>query len=566
MTFDPEELKRLEKEKARWEQQTLGSHLERAPERSDPFTTVSGKPIRRLYTPLDVPNLDYPEDLGFPGEYPFTRGVQPTMYRGRFWTMRQYSGFGSAEETNRRYRYLLEQGQMGLSVAFHLPTLMGYDSDHPMAAGEVGKCGAAIDSLQDMEVLFRGLPLDKVTTSMTITSTAAVAWAMYIAVCEQMGIAYDRIGGTLQNDILKEYIAQKEYIFPLKPSLRLVTDTIVFGSRHFPKWNTISISGYHIREAGATALQELAFTIADGITYVEEGIRAGLDVDEFAPRLSFFWDIHNDLFEEIAKFRAARRLWARLMRERFKAKHPRSWMLRTHSQTAGVSLTAQQPYVNVARVALQALAGVLGGTQSLHTNSMDEAYALPTQEAVTIALRTQQVIAHETGVTNTVDPLAGSYFVEALTNEMEEGALEYLRRIQELGGMVRAIELGFPQQEIANSAYAYQRAVEREEKVIVGVNRFVDETEQRPIPILVIDEALQQRQVERLALLRKGRDKDRWNRAMDGLRAAALGNDPWGKDLLMPRILEAVKAYATVGEIIGLLREAWGEYTELNII
>ena len=417
-----------------------------------------------------------------------------------------------------------------------------------------------------MEVLFRGLPLDKVTTSMTITSTAAVAWAMYIAVCEQMGVAYDEVGGTLQNDILKEYIAQKEYIFPLKPSLRLVTDTIVFGSRHFPRWNTISISGYHIREAGATALQELAFTIADGITYVEDAIRAGLDVDDFAPRLSFFWDIHNDLFEEIAKFRAGRRLWARLMRERFKAKNPRSWMLRTHAQTAGVSLTAQQPYVNIARVALQALAGVLGGTQSLHTNSMDEAYALPTQEAVTIALRTQQVIAHETGVTNTIDPLAGSYFIERLTDEMEEGARDYLRRIDELGGMVRAIELGFPQQEIANSAYTYQRAVERGEKVIVGVNRFVDENEQRPIPILCIDEALQRRQVERLAALRKSRDKDRWNRAMDDLRVAGVGKDPWGKDLLMPKILEAVKAYATVGEVIGVLREAWGEYTEPNII
>ncbi len=566
MTFDPQELKRLGQERARWEQQTLGRHLDRAPERSDPFTTVSGKPIRRLYTPMDAADLDYLRDLGFPGEYPFTRGVQPTMYRGRFWTMRQYSGFGSAEETNRRYRYLLEQGQMGLSVAFHLPTLMGYDSDHPMAAGEVGKCGAAIDSLLDMEVLFRGLPLDKVTTSMTITSTAAVAWAMYIAVCEQLGVRYDQIGGTLQNDILKEYIAQKEYIFPLKPSLRLVTDTIVFGSRHFPKWNTISISGYHIREAGATALQELAFTIADGVTYVEEGIRAGLSVDDFAPRLSFFWDIHNDLFEEIAKFRAARRLWARLLRERFHARDPRSWMLRTHSQTAGVSLTAQQPYVNIARVALQALAGVLGGTQSLHTNSMDEAYALPTQEAVTIALRTQQVIAHETGVTNSIDPLAGSYFIEALTDEMEEGALDYLGRIDDLGGMVRAVELGFPQQEIANSAYAYQRAVERGEKVIVGVNRFADEQEQRPIPILCIDQALHQRQVEQLNRLRKGREKDRWNRAMDALRAAALGKDPWGTDLLMPRILEAVKAYATVGEIIGVLREVWGEYTEPNII
>ena len=566
MTIDPEELKQLKREESRWERETLGGHLEKSPERSDPFTTVSGQPIRRLYTPLDVADLDVVRDLGFPGEYPFTRGVQPTMYRGRFWTMRQYSGFGSPEETNRRYKYLLQQGQMGLSIAFHLPTLMGYDSDHPMAAGEVGKCGAAVDSLQDMEILLEGLPLDKVTTSMTITSTAAVAWAMYIAVCEKMGIPYDRIGGTLQNDVLKEYIAQKEYIFPLQPSLRLVTDTIVFGTRHLPRWNTISISGYHIREAGATALQELAFTLADGITYVDGAIRAGLDVDDFAPRLSFFWDLHNDLFEEIAKLRAARRLWARLMRERFQAKNPRSWMLRTHAQTAGVSLTAQQPHVNIARVALQALAGILGGTQSLHTNSMDEAYALPTEEAVTIALRTQQVIAHETGVTNTIDPLAGSYFVESLTNEMEEGALEYLRRIDELGGMVRAIEAGFPQQEIANSAYAYQRAVERKEKVIVGVNQFVDEREERPIPILTIDEALQTRQVERVMQVRKNRDKDRWSRALDDLRTAAVGNDPWGRDLLMPKILNAVKAYATVGEIIGVLRETWGEYTEPNII
>lgn len=566
MTVDPEEMEKLKGEKARWERETLGDHLAKSPERTDPFTTVSGQPIRRLYTPLDVPDLDVTRDLGFPGEYPFTRGVQPTMYRGRFWTMRQYSGFGSAEETNRRFKYLLEQGQMGLSIAFHLPTLMGYDSDDPMSTGEVGKCGAAVDSLQDMEILLEGLPLDRITTSMTITSTAAVAWAMYIAVCEQMGIPYDRIGGTLQNDVLKEYIAQKEFIFPLKPSMRLVTDTIVFGTRHLPRWNTISISGYHIREAGATALQELAFTIADGITYVEEAVKAGLDVDDFAPRLSFFWDLHNDLFEEIAKLRAARRLWARLMRERFQAKNPRSWMLRTHAQTAGVSLTAQQPHLNIARVALQALAGVLGGTQSLHTNSMDEAYALPTEEAVTVALRTQQLIANETGATNTVDPLAGSYFVEALTNEMEEGARDYLRRIDQLGGMVQAIEQGFPQQEIANSAYAYQKAVEQGEKVIVGVNRFTDEREKRPIPILTIDEALRERQVDRLTQLRKSRDKDRWSRALDDLRSAALGDDPWGRDLLMPRILSAVKAYATVGEIMGVLRQTWGEYTETNVI
>ncbi len=563
---DASELKRLERERARWEEQTLGPVLKDSPERSMPFTTVSGKPIERLYTPLDVPQIDYARDLGFPGEYPFTRGVYPTMYRGRFWTMRMYSGYGSAEETNKRYKFLLGQGQTGLSVAFHLPTLMGYDSDHPMAAGEVGKAGAAIDSVEDMAVLLDGLPLGDVTTSMTITSTAAVAWAMYIAVCERMGIPYERIGGTTQNDILKEYIAQKEFIFPIRPSLRLVTDTIVFGSRHLPRWNTISISGYHIREAGATALQELAFTIADGVTYVEEAIKAGLDVDDFAPRLSFFWDLHSDLFEEIAKLRAARRLWARLMRERFQARNPRSWMLRTHSQTAGVSLTAQQPYVNIARVALQALAGVLGGAQSMHTNSMDEALALPTQEAALIALRTQQVIAYESGATNTVDPLAGSYFVERLTNEMEEGAVEYLRRIDAMGGMVRAIEAGFPQQEIADSAYQYQRAVERGEKVIVGVNLFEDPEEKRPIPILVIDEELRDRQVARLERLRKTRDKDRWQETMDALRAAALGVDPWGRDLLMPKILDAVRARATVGEIVGALREAWGEYTEPSII
>jgi methylmalonyl-CoA mutase N-terminal domain/subunit len=566
MGEEPQNPGGLREAQARWERESLIEHLAHSPERAERFTTISGKPIRRLYTPLDVQGLEYVRDLGFPGEFPFTRGVQPTMYRGRLWTMRQYSGYGSAEETNRRYKYLLRQGQMGLSVAFHLPTLLGYDSDHPMSAGEVGKCGAAIDSLEDMRILFDGLPLNRVTTSMTISSTAAVAWAMYIAVCEEMGVPYGQIGGTAQNDILKEYIAEKEYIFPLRPSLRLVTDTIVFGTRHLPRWNTISISGYHMREAGATAAQELAFTIADGLTYVEEGIRAGLAVDEFAPRLSFFWDLHSDFFEEIAKLRAARRLWARFMRERFGAKNPRAWMLRAHAQTAGVSLTAQQPHVNIARVALQALAGVLGGTQSLHTNSMDEAYALPTEEAVTVALRTQQVIAHETGVANTVDPLAGSYFVEALTNEMEEEALAYLRRIDDLGGMLHAIELGFPQQEIANAAYAYQRAVERGAKVVVGVNRFQDPEERRSIPILTIDETLRDRQVARLQALRERRDKDRWNHALDALRQAAAGKNWWGEDLLMPRILEAVKAYATVGEIVGVLREVWGEYVEPNVI
>ncbi|MBI3007450.1 MAG: methylmalonyl-CoA mutase, partial [candidate division NC10 bacterium] len=410
---------RLRAAAARWEEETLKPLLEKAPERANEFSTVSHKPVERLYTPLDLPPGRYLEDLGFPGEYPFTRGIHPTMYRGKLWTMRQYSGFGSAAETNQRYKYLLSQGQTGLSVAFDLPTLMGYDSDHPMAAGEVGKCGVAIDSLEEMAALFDGIALGEITTSMTITSTAAVTWAMYIAVCEGQGVPYDQIGGTLQNDVLKEFIAQKEFIFPLKPSVRLVTDTVVFGTRFLPRWNTISISGYHIREAGATAVQELAFTLADGVAYVEDAVRAGLEVDAFAPRLSFFFDLHNDFFEEVAKLRAARRLWARIMRERFKAKHPRSWMLRTHAQTAGVSLTAQQPHNNIARVAIQALAGVLGGTQSLHTNGMDEAYALPTQEAVTIALRTQQIIAHESGVTHTVDPLAGSYYVERLTTEME---------------------------------------------------------------------------------------------------------------------------------------------------
>jgi len=561
-----EHLKRLQAERERWERETLRPFMEGVPERDIPFTTLSGKPIERLYTPPDGPQDAYERNIGFPGEYPFTRGVYPTMYRGRHWTMRMYSGFGSPEEANRRYKFLLGQGQTGLSVAFHLPTLMGYDSDHPMAAGEVGKAGSSIDSVEDMMVLMDGLPLGDVTTSMTITSTAAVAWAMYIAVCEQMGIPHERIGGTLQNDILKEYIAQKEFIFPIRPSMRLVTDTIVFGSRHLPRWNTISISGYHIREAGATALQEMAFTLADGVTYVEEAIRAGLDVDDFAPRLSFFFDLHNDLFEEIAKIRAARRLWARIMREQFKAQNPRSWMLRTHSQTAGVSLTAQQPYVNIARVALQALAGALAGVQSMHTNSMDEALALPTQEAALVALRTQQVIAHESGVTNTIDPLGGSYFVEKLTDEMEEGAVEYLRRIGDMGGMVCAIERGFPQQEIADSAYQYQRAVERGEKAIVGVNMFADPDEARPIPILIIDEELRDRQVARLERLRKTRDKDRWQETMDALRAAAMGRDPWGKDLLMPKLLDAVKARATVGEIVGVLRETWGEHTEPSII
>jgi methylmalonyl-CoA mutase N-terminal domain/subunit len=487
------------------------------------------------------------------------------MYRGKLWTMRMFAGYGTAVETNRRFKYLLEQGQMGLSTAFDLPTLMGYDSDHPAAAGEVGKCGVAIDSLADMETLFEGIPLGEVTTSMTISSPAAVLWAMYIAVCEKQGVPYHQIGGTIQNDILKEYIAQKEYIYPIEPSVRLVTDTILFGAQHLPRWNTVSISGYHIREAGATALQELAFTLADGIVYVEEAIKAGLEVDAFAPRLSFFFDCHNDLFEEVAKFRAARRLWARIMRERFGAKDPRSWLLRTHAQTAGCSLTAQQPRNNIIRVAIQALAAVLGGTQSLHTNAMDEALALPTEEAATIALRTQQIIAHESGVTNTVDPVAGSYYVETLTNQMEEGAWEYFRRIDDLGGMIRAIEKGFPQREIADAAYAYQQAIERGEKIIVGVNRFTVD-EEASIPTLTIDREAEARQIERLQALRRSRDKNAVMRSLETLRQAAAGNDPWGKDLLMPRILDAVRTYATLGEIMDVFREVWGEYKEPSII
>lgn len=559
------DLKRIEQEKARWEAETLKPTLAHTPERAERFTTVSMTPVERLYTPADLLEWDYLQELGFPGEYPYTRGVQPTMYRGKLWTMRMFAGYGTAVETNRRFKYLLEQGQMGLSTAFDLPTLMGYDSDHPSSAGEVGKCGVAIDSLADMETLFEGIPLGEVTTSMTISSPASVLWAMYIAVCEKQGVPYHQIGGTIQNDILKEYIAQKEYIYPIEPSVRLVTDTILFGAQQLPRWNTVSISGYHIREAGATALQELAFTLADGMVYVEESIKAGLEVDAFAPRLSFFFDCHNDLFEEVAKFRAARRLWARIMRERFGAKDPRSWLLRTHAQTAGCTLTAQQPRNNIIRVAIQALAAVLGGTQSLHTNAMDEALALPTEEAATIALRTQQIIAHESGVTNTVDPVAGSYYVEKLTNQMEEGAWEYFRRIEELGGMIRAIEKGFPQREIADAAYAYQQAIERGEKIIVGVNRFTAD-EEAPIPILTIDREAEARQIERLQALRRVRDKGAVMRSLETLRQAAAGNDPWGKDLLMPMILDAVRAYATLGEIMDVFREAWGEYKEPSII
>ena len=519
------------------------------------FTTVSGREIKELYTPADLPHFDFFRDLNFPGEYPFTRGIHPTMHRGRHWTMRQFSGFGTAEDTNKRYKYLLAHGQTGLSVAFHLPTLMGIDSDHPLAKGEVGKCGVAIDSLADMEVLFSGLPLDKITTSMTINAPAAILWAMYIAVAEKQGVSPKVISGTIQNDILKEYIAQKTFVFPPRPSMKLIVDTFEYGAKEVPRWNTISISGYHIREAGATAVQELAFTLRDGIEYVIWGLERGLEIDEFAPRLSYFFNSHNDFFEEIAKFRAARKIWAEVMRDRFGARHPRSWWLRFHTQTSGVSLVAQQPYNNVVRVAVQALAAVLGGTQSLHTNSLDETFALPSEDAVTIALRTQQILAHESGVANTIDPLGGSYFIEALTKEMEAEAKSYIRKIDDMGGMVRAIELGFPQREIADSAYWYQKAVDAKEKIIVGVNAF--EMEHEPIQLLEIDVAAARQHLARLRSVKKSRELAAVKRTLSELKKAARD------DLnLMPYLLKCVKTYATLGEIMDALKDVYGEYEE----
>lgn len=519
------------------------------------FTTVSGRSIKELYTAADLPGFDYFRDLNFPGEYPYTRGIHPTMYRGRLWTMRQFSGFGTAEDTNRRYKYLLSHGQTGLSVAFHLPTLMGVDSDHPLAKGEIGRCGVAVDSLADMEILFKGIPLDKITTSMTINAPAAVLWAMYIAVAEKQGLSPHLISGTIQNDILKEYIAQKTWVFPPRPSMKLIVDTFEYGAKEVPRWNTISISGYHIREAGSTAVQELAFTLSDGIEYVEWAQERGLAVDEFAPRLSHFFNSHNDFFEEIAKFRAARRIWAEVMKNRFGARSPRSWWLRFHTQTSGVSLMAQQPYNNVIRVALQALAAVLGGTQSLHTNSLDETYALPSEQAVTIALRTQQIIAHESGVANSIDPLGGSYFVEALTSEMEREAKAYIRKIDDMGGMVKAIELGFPQREIADSAYRYQKAVDAKEKIIVGVNAF--EMEHEPIPILEIDESVARAQLARLRNVRRTRNKTRVKKTLQDLKKGTLDDKN-----LVPFILSCVKSYATLGEIMDALKEVYGEYQE----
>ena len=538
-----------------WVEQTLRPALEKLPSHAQP-TTLSDMPLQPLYSPLDFSDDDYLASLGFPGQSPSTRGVQPTMYRGRLWTTRIFSGYGSAEETNRRYKYLLAQGTGGLSVAFDLPTLYGYDADHPMAAGEVGKCGVSISSLADMEVLFEDIPLDQVSTSMTVTSTAAIALAMYIAVAEKQGVAPDKLRGTVQNDILKEYMAQKEWIFPPRPSLRLVRDAIVYCSAHLPNWNPISISGYHIREAGATAVQELAFTLYAGLTYVEEVIEAGLSIDDFAPRLSFFFDIHSDFFEEIAKLRAARRIWAREIERRYHPQNPRSMLLRTHAQTAGVSLSAQQPYNNVARVALQALAAVLGGTQSLHTNALDEALALPTEETARIALRTQQIIAHESGVGQSIDPLGGSYYLETLTDSLERATYAYFRELDNLQGMVRAIELGYPQREISRAAYQYQQKVENREELLVGVNTHVD-FEDIPLELLQVSAQSEKAQIERLRQFRQQRNQDLLEERLRVLWDTARTNEN-----VFPQILEAVRAYGTVGEISDVLRNVWGVYEE----
>jgi methylmalonyl-CoA mutase, N-terminal domain len=547
-------------EKQRWERETLEPALKKAPERNVPFTTISGRPIDRLYTSEDIAELDPARDLPGPGEYPYTRGIHPTGYRGKLWTMRQFAGFGMPEETNERYKALLKAGSTGLSVAFDLPTLMGRDPDHELSLGEVGKCGVSIVSLADMERLFDGIDLGGITTSMTINSPAPMIFAMYLVVAEKQGADWNKLSGTIQNDILKEFIAQKEYIFPPRESMRLITDIFAFCAKEVPKWNTISVSGYHIREAGSTSLQELAFTLRDGIEYVQYGVDAGLDVDAFAPQISFFFNSHSDFFEEIAKFRAARKLWAEVMRDRFKAKNERSWKLRFHTQTAGVSLTAQQPYNNVVRTALQALAAVLGGTNSLHTNSLDEALALPTAEAATLALRTQQVIAHESGVTHVVDPLGGSYFVERLTLDMERGAKEYFDIIDRMGGMVEAIEQGFPQKEIAEASYRFQQSVETREKIIVGVNGHVQEDEP-PHPILYIDETAYEKQMAALEQLRRTRDNDAVRRTLDALRETARGDG----NTMVP-LLDCVRAYATVGEMCDALREVWGEYEEVPSI
>jgi methylmalonyl-CoA mutase, N-terminal domain len=558
--FDPHLLSRLHARKNRWAQTTRAVALARARERRERFVTTSSEEIDGLYTPLDLEDYDFEQALGFPGEYPFTRGVHATGYRGKLWTMRMFAGFGTAEETNERFKYLLEQGQTGLSIAFDMPTLYGYDTDAPEALGEFGKCGVAISSLRDMEIMLAGLPLDQITTSMTINSPAAVLWAMYVAVADQRHIPRNQLRGTIQNDILKEYIAQKEFIFPPEPSMRLVVDTIEFGTAELPLWNTISISGYHIREAGSTAAQELAFTLADGIEYVKWAVDRGLEPDDFAPRLSFFFNAHNDLFEEIAKYRAARRIWSRVMRDRFGARNDRSLLLRFHAQTAGVSLTAQQPENNVARVAIQALAAVLGGAQSLHTNSMDEALALPSELAVTVALRTQQIIAHESGVANTVDPLGGSFFVETMTNRLERQAWDYFEKIEQFGGVLPAIEAGFFQREIADAAYRYQHEIDTRQRIVVGVNDYLTD-EPLQIPILHMDPLGYDRQCARLEQVRATRDNERVGVTLNALEAAARGSEN-----LMPHILNAVKAYATLQEIMDVLRQVFGEYREPIIV
>jgi methylmalonyl-CoA mutase N-terminal domain/subunit len=552
--FKEDKLKKVEEEKKKWIED-LSKILCETPERLSRFTTVSDLEIKGLYTPEDTKNIDYSRDIGFPGVYPFTRGVQPSMYRGRLWTMRMFSGLGGPEETNKRFHYLLAHGETGLSIAFHYPTLMGYDSDSPMSRGEIGKCGVAIDTLKDMEILFEGIPLDKVTTSMTINPPASILLGMYIVVAEKQGVSKKEIGGTIQNDMLKEFIAQKTFMLPPKPSLRIIVDTIEYCAKEVPRWNTISISGYHIREAGATAVQELAFTLADGIAYVEAAMERGLNVDDFAPRLSFFFDSHIDFFEEIAKFRSARRIWSKIMRERFMAKNPRSWMLRFHTQTAGCSLTAQQPYNNVVRTAYEALAAVLGGTNSLHTNSLDETYAIPTEEAAMIALRTQQILAEETGVTHTIDPLAGSYFVEALTYQMEEQVWEYIRKIDEMGGMVAAIERGFPQAEVADSAYKYQKQIDSCEKSVVGVNKYA--TEHPSITIWRMKPEIEERQLRRLREVKQTRNNQKVKEHLHHIRTASQNEEN-----LMPHIINAVREYASIQEICDVWRDVFGRYSD----
>ncbi|MFA6983528.1 MAG: methylmalonyl-CoA mutase family protein [Sedimentibacter sp.] len=558
--FEKEKLSQIKEAREKWEKDILAKTLDKAPESKEEFKTVSGSVVNRLYTPEDIDNIDFEGEIGYPGQYPFTRGYQPTMFRGKPWTMRMYAGFATAEESNERYKYLVNQGSTGLSVAFDLPTQIGYDSDHSLAQGEVGKVGVAIDSLKDMEILFDGIPLEKVSTSMTINAPAAVLLAMYIAVAEKQGVSSDKLRGTIQNDILKEYIARGTYIFPTEPSMRLITNIFEYCSKEVPKWNTISISGYHIREAGSTAAQEVGFTLADGIAYVDAAIKAGLDVDTFGPRLSFFFNSHNDLFEEVAKFRAARRLWAKIMKERFEAKNPKSMMLKFHTQTAGCTLTAQQPDNNIIRVAMQALAAVLGGTQSLHTNSRDEALALPTTDSVTIALRTQQIIASETGVTNTVDPLAGSYYIEAKTKQIEEEAMEYITKIDELGGATRAIDLGYIQKEISDSAYQYQMEIESLDRIVVGVNKYQVE-EGTPKGLLRVDPIVGEMQRKKIEDTKAQRNNALVEEKLGLLRKACEGTEN-----VMPFILDAVREYATLGEICGVMREVFGEYEQAVLL